>query len=482
MDISVAIEHLLDYAETALELPPRDRFAARNALYSALGVTCAPAKAPCRRQQDTPDGVLAELFDALIEPCDRDAVADAAFGALILSPSAVEDRFSALLNKSAKSATDWFYSYCVKADYVKKSRLDKNIVFESNGYIISINKAKPEFRDPKAAAAQTATGYPSCVICRENEGLAAKNKRTLRTVTLKLGGEEYFWQYSPFGYFNEHGIAVNAVHKPMYVDRTTFDKLFDFVDMFPHYFLGCNAALPRVGGSILAHDHFQGGRATLPLHVARPVVSLAHRDFGDTAISVLDWNGTALRISGSDRRKIAEVAEIIRRGWVSYDNAALGIVAEDGDGVHNAISPTALKTKDGYAMIVILRNNVTSAQYPDGVFHVRPQFHCIKKESIGLIEAQGLFILPGRLENELGRIYECVKSGASLDGGLEQFGLVYDEVKALCGKNTDGDNVKRALAQELGSVCARMLKDTAVFKSHGQTADFLKGLGFYESR
>lgn len=403
--------------------------------------------------------------------------ADEVYGALSLLPSQVNAKFQSLLKTSGKTATDWLYDYCVHNDYVKKAKLDKNPRFESNGLIITINKAKPEFRDSKKAKAGNTVegGFAKCVICRENEGLASRNKRTLRTVDITLGGQDWFWQYSPYGYFHEHGIAVNCEHIPMHVDKGTFTRLMDFVDVFPHYFIGCNAALPRIGGSVLAHDHYQGGGEILPMHRAKAAYTLTHKNYPDAVIEVVDWQGTVIRVISKNRKDIEELCESIRAAWVEYDCPELGIIAQDEDGRHNNISPTVVKTERGYEMSVILRSNITSEEYPDGVFHAHPEFHTIKKESIGLIEAQGLFILPGRLESELAEIERIIEEKRELPPEYEAFRLVYNETKAIYGNGNL--NVHEAMQEELGSICARILENTAVFKDRALTIEFLKNLG-----
>ena len=242
-------------------------------------------------------------------------------------------------------------------------------------------------------------------------------------------------------------------------------------DTFPHYFIGCNAPLPRIGGSVLAHDHYQGGGEILPMHKAKAVYTLKHKDYPDAIIEVVDWQGTVVRVVSKNRRSIEALCGAINEKWVKYDNPALGIIHEDADGIHNAISPTVVKTARGYEMSVILRSNITSEKYPDGVFHAHPEFHVIKKESIGLIEAQGLFILPGRLEEQLGEIEKLVAQGKPLPPEYAEFKLVYDEVKAI------GGNAHEAMQKELGSICNRILENTAVFKDKKQTIEFLKDLG-----
>ncbi|MGN1103942.1 MAG: hypothetical protein ACI4QI_03615 [Candidatus Coproplasma sp.] len=403
--------------------------------------------------------------------------ADEVYGALSLMPSEVNAKFQSLLKQGGKAATDWFYNYCVHNDYVKKAKLDNNPRFESAGLIVTINKAKPEFRDPKKAKAGNSVdgGFAKCVICRENEGYGARNKRTLRTVDLTLGGQSWFWQYSPYGYFHEHGIAVNCEHIPMHIDEGTFTRLMDFVDMFPHYFIGCNAALPRIGGSVLAHDHYQGGGEILPMHKAKAAYTLKHAKYPDAIIEVVDWPGTVVRVCSHSRRDIVELCEEIRKAWVDFNNPELGIIAEDSEGIHNSISPTVVKTDRGYEMSVILRSNITSEEYPDGVFHAHPEFHTIKKESIGLIEAQGLFILPGRLEAELGEIENIIKSNSPLPPEYAPFKLVYDETKAIY--ESEKIDIHEAMKKELGSICSRILENTAVFKDRQLTIKFMQDLG-----
>ena len=262
----------------------------------------------------------------------------------------------------------------------------------------------------------------------------------------------------------------------MHVDKGTFTRLMDFVDLFPHYFIGCNAPLPRIGGSVLAHDHYQGGGEILPMHKAKAVYTLKNKAYLDTILEVVDWAGTVVRAVSKNRRSIEDICGAINEKWVHYNDLAIGIIAEDKDGVHNAISPTVVKTERGYEMSVILRSNITSEQYPDGIFHAHPEFHVIKKESIGLIEAQGLFILPGRLDEELAAVERFIDEKKPLLPGYTSFRLVYDETKAICEK--EKIDAHSAMKQELGSICSRILENTAVFKDKKQTVRFVEELGF----
>lgn len=485
MQSDIIVDKLIGYAQARLFLSRRNAIYARNLLLGILGIenyTPSGAQYDGESASELLDGMFREcVLGGCLSEADRETAEDAVMGALMLTPEGVEKKFRAKLRAAPSRATEWLYDYAVYSNYVKKEKLSRNPRFTAkNGLIVTINLAKPEFRDPKKAASGNSVkgGYPCCSICRENENFFGRNKRTLRTVSLKLGGEDWFWQFSPYGYFRQHGIAVNEKHVPMRVDQTTFIKLMDFVDLFPHYFIGCNAPLPRIGGSILAHDHFQGGGERLPIFSARPAVILRSRAFPETEISVLDWFGTAVRITGKNREVIAALSEIVREGWTHYEDASRGLIPVDENGVHHAVSPTVIKTDNGYEMTLILRSNVTSEQYPDGVFHAHPEFHVIKKESIGLIEAQGLFILPGRLEKQLEEVNRAVLA-RKLPEELEDFRLLYEEILQK-NQPVNKEQADEAMKDELANICERILKNTAVFETHGDTAQFLRGLGFYD--
>ncbi len=485
MQLFEVMDKLVGYAEARLGLSRRDAVYARNTLLLLLGAEGYAASGAVYEGER-----IGELLSALnecalgmglYEAGDAERKLDEVMGALTLPPSEVEKIFSETYEISPERATAWLYRYSVASDYVKKEKLDKNPRFTArNGLIVTINLAKPEFRDPKKAVSGNSVkgGYPACSICRENEGFGGRAKRTLRTVSLTLGDEKWFWQFSPYGYFREHGIAVNEKHIPMHVDEETFYRLMDFVDAFPHYFIGCNAPLPRIGGSVLAHDHFQGGGERLPLFDAKVKIPLKLDGYPDTEVGVLDWYGTCIRVSGENRRSIAKVCERIREGWLAYRDEARGLIPEDENGVHHALSPTVVKTGNRYEMHLIVRSNITSKEYPDGVFHAHPVFHVIKKESIGLIEAQGLFILPGRLVHELGILKDALLAG-KLPKELAEFTLLYAEIMATAIPRTE-EEAERAIREELGYICERILENTAVFETHEDTANFLRGLGFHD--
>lgn len=481
-----AIDNLIAYAKEKLLLEEKNVHYIRNGIFRLLNINGCEESGQASYQNKT----VTELLDEFSKACINNGVfdderaqyyCDGVMGELSLSPYETESIFYKILNaEGSKAATEWFYNYSVNCDYVKKSKLDSNPRFTSNGLIVTINKAKPEFRDPKKAASGNSVvgGYPQCTICHENEGFTAREKRTLRTIDITLGGEKWFWQFSPYGYFYQHGIAVNYKHTPMCVNEKTFIRLMDFVDIFPHYFIGCNAPLPRIGGSVLAHDHYQGGAEVLPMHTAKALFTLTNKNYPHTIVEIPDWNGTVIRVVSFNREEICSVCESIRQKWINYNNEKLNIINRTQNGEHNAISPTVVKTERGYEMSIILRNNVTSEEYPDGVFHAHPEYHIIKKESIGLIEAQGLFILPGRLESQLKEIENILLSGTKLTDDLCEFNGIYDRIKDCCNGNFMRDNVQNSIKRVLGEICGEILQNTAVFKNVNITVKFIEELGF----
>ncbi len=474
MDFSTALAKLIDYASRKLSLKKRNEIYARNTVLMLLGKESWEERIAVYGEE--PLSELLGVLTADIAEEDRERVQDAVMGAVMLPPADVEEEFSRRYASSPAAATEWLYEYSVASDYVKKEKLDQNPRFTGkNGLIVTINKAKPEFRDPKKAVSGNSVkgGYPKCSICRDNEGYFPRGKRTLRTVSFSLADGKWFWQFSPYGYFYQHGIAVNEAHIPMHVNEATFAALMEFVDAFPHYFIGCNAPLPSIGGSVLAHDHFQGGGEVLPMFKAKIAIPLRHKKFPSLTVGVLDWYNTVIRIEGKNAHEIVQAAELVRKLWVGYRDEGRGLIPEDEKGVHHAVSPTVFMDGDKYCMNLILRSNITSEQFPDGVFHAHPEFHIVKKESIGLIEAQGLFILPGRLERELGELKKAVERGA-LPEELSAFRLLYDEINARTG------STEERMRDELASICERILQNTAVFKTHEETAQFMKGAEFYE--
>ncbi len=489
----LAIDELVYYAENNLLLDAYDVDAAKRSIADLIGLDSYAQQEIDYDKVDSfdrPDQLIIELKDAanaagLMTGDDAYVTVDRIMGALSILPSEINDLFD---NLPAKKATDFLYDYSVKNYYIKKTALESNIRFKSDytkgGLEITINKARPEYADARSAAHGNtpAGGYPKCTICPENEGFDGTGKCALRTVTMELGGEEWFWQYSPYGYLGKHGIAVSKAHAPMKVTDNTVVQLMDFVDRFPHFFIGCNAALPGAGGSVLSHNHYQGGEEMLPMHKATGAVKLVYPKYPLADIEVLDWYDSVIRVTSQSRLVIAEIERDIRNGWENYTNSKLGIIAEDKNGKHNAVSETMRKIGNGrYCLDIILRSNVTSEEYPDGVFHTHPEFQALKKEPNGLLEAQGLFILPGRLEGQINELNACLVNKTALPDTLSEFKQMHKEIVKENGKEMSRVEAGIYIKAEIGSVCERILENIAVFKSADETAEFLTGLGTFET-
>lgn len=491
MTLNGGIAALIAYAEKYLGLEKRNEIYIKNRLADILGVipdNCEDVVDVPELPNDILDGIFACLEEQGKE-FDRATLGEKLMDAVILLPDAFENEFEKRFEKSSKDATAWSYDYAIRSDYVKKRAIDKNLKWTSrDGRIeITINLSKPE-KNNKDLLKQITTAsvdYPKCTICRENEGFerVGFSRRNMRTVSMRLDGADWFWQYSPYAYFNEHGIAISCEHTPMILNEHTVEHLFDFVDMFPHYFIGNNAPLPRVGGSILMHNHYQGGGAVLPMQKVGSRIPLDTKD-SKVKACVLDWYNTAIRLEGEDRAKIAAVARRIFTAWESFEAPELDIISHTGSEKHNTASCIARKNGKTYILDMILRNNRTSEKYPDGIFHAHREYHHIKSESIGLIEAMGLFILPARLKRQLGEIKtyltgekKFVKNGLSDD--MKIFIPMIDRL--IQNGKVSERAAEDLLRDEVESVCKNILDNTAVFKrdEKGDKAliGFLKGCG-----
>lgn len=489
--IYAAVDGIVEFAEKHLKLDPRDAVYARNRVLETVGVSSykkTDIKLDCGNDAEyaTPvkllDALIAAMESAgLTDGRDTEAVRDAVMDAVMLPPSAVNDKFAAFKASDPKYALDWLYRYSVASDYVKKSRLDLNptVEFDNIDIIASINLARPELAGGTAAKpASDDCGYPACNLCLENEGLASKNKRTLRTVDLDLAGHKYFWQYSPYGYFHKHGVAVSAEHTPMKIERETFVKLCDFVRQFPSFFIGSNAALPGVGGSVLSHDHYQGGEFTLPLHGAH-VLNTLKKPNGKVRIDIVEWPCSAFRVVSSDAEALADACEEIRFAWEKYSDRKRGLIARDENGQHNALSPTVYLTNGMYVMNIILRSNITNAEYPNGVFCARPEHRAVKKEALGLLETQGYFVLPARLSRELGELKTALIEREKLPDPLGGFKAFYDECRQR--EPVGGfspQTLDHCMRYVLLDTCKKILASAAVFESSDGLEKFIAGLGY----
>lgn len=404
--------------------------------------------------------VTKDLFDTLI----MDTVTPL--------PSTILDRFNSLYKESPSDATNYLYKLMIDVNYIRDNRNKKNIIFNHNtkygDLIISINLSKPE-KDPKLiiqAGNTSSNKYPQCQLCYENVGYYGRldhpARNNLRVIPVKINNEDFYFQYSPYAYFNEHCIVFKAEHEPMHVCHDTYVRLFDFIDLFPHYFLGSNAGLPIVGGSILAHEHYQGGNFIFPLDKAETLYS---KNIGNVLLEYLNWPLDVIRLSSKSKDDLLKQIDNVTDVWRKYSNEAINIIANDGT-PHNAITPIARKNGDTYVINLILRNNLTTPDHPYGLYHPDVDLHHIKKENIGLIETAGLAILPGRLKNELTLLDNILKGNES-ESRLSEIEIHRDWYNELKAKNTPID-----INYEVGVVFTKVLESCEVFK-YGSIEDVL---------
>lgn len=503
-----AAQGLADYAAANGLTGADDRVWAYNAILECAGAT-GPAPAPgwvlgTHAPGDTfdLDATLAAISEAAVAngvaddtASGRDRASCRVMGLLMPRPSQVSARFHELAAHDPKAATDWFYQLCCDAGYVRRSAIARNVKWSTptrwGDLEITINLSKPE-KDPReiaaaGVAANDGEKYPACQLCIENEGYPGRAasapggahpaRQNLRIIPLELGGERWGLQYSPYAYFNEHCIAMSAHHRPMHIDRTTLGCLLDFVDTVPHYFIGSNADLPIVGGSILSHDHFQGGAHEFPMMRAATAETFAMAAHPNVGGEVLEWPLSVLRLTAASRDELLGACVHVIDAWRSWSDAAAGVIARDKDDTpHNTVTPVIRRVGERYEAYLALRCNVTTSEHPLGVFHPHAEYHHIKRENIGLIEVMGLAILPPRLVPEL----EAVR-GHLLAGDLDA--LEADELTTSHAAWARDVYARRAaeftpegaldvLHEEVGAVFGRVLENAGVFKwdEAGRTA------------
>ena len=394
---------------------------------------------------------------------------------LMPRPSEVIRTFRALYQESPRKATDYYYKLSCDSDYIRRYRIKKDrkwiVPTEYGDLDITINLSKPE-KDPKAIAATKSAkqaGYPKCLLCKENEGYAGRvnhpARQNHRIVPVTIQGDEWGFQYSPYVYYNEHCIVFNGKHVPMKIEHNTFCKLFDFVKQFPHYFVGSNADLPIVGGSILSHDHFQGGNYEFAMAKAPVERSFEVKGFEDIRAGVVKWPMSVIRLSGVDTDRMIALADVILNKWRGYTDEAAFIFAKTDGEPHNTITPIARKRGDHYELDLVLRNNITTEEHPLGVYHPHAKLHHIKKENIGLIEVMGLAVLPSRLKGEMEQLKTAILAGKDLrsDEVLEKHADWTDEFSARYDKIDEG-NIDEIVEKEIGLVFLQVLEDAGVYK------------------
>ena len=394
-------------------------------------------------------------------------------------PSQVQEKFFEKYRQSPKEATDWFYKFSQDTDYIRRYRIKKDQKWKVEtpyGEIdITINLSKPE-KDPRAiAAARTAvnTAYPKCQLCMENEGYAGRlnhpARENHRIIPITINNSQWGFQYSPYVYYNEHCIVFNGEHTPMKIDRDAFVKLFDFVKQFPHYILGSNADLPIVGGSILTHDHFQGGNYTFAMAKAPIEKEITIPGYEVIRAGIVKWPMSVIRLSGTNVERIIDLADHILKKWRDYTDEEAFIFAKTGEEPHNTITPIARKNGENYELDLVLRNNITTEEHPLGVYHPHAELHHIKKENIGLIEVMGLAVLPARLRGEMERLKEFILEGKDIssDAELEKHAKWVAEFLPQYPELNE-ENIDHILEQEIGKVFVRVLEDAGVYKATPQ--------------
>ncbi|MDY6430615.1 MAG: UDP-glucose--hexose-1-phosphate uridylyltransferase [Bacilli bacterium] len=401
---------------------------------------------------------------------------------LLDRPSNIIRNFKNLYREDSRLATEYFYELNIASNYIKSYRIKNDVKWttktEFGELDITINLSKPE-KDPKdiiTAKSAPVSSYPACLLCKENEGYKGHvnhpSRANIRLIPIKLGNEQYYFQYSPYSYYNEHCIVLSDNHIPMRMDKSIIEQLLDFVSKFPHYFLGSNAGLPVVGGSILSHEHFQGGRYHFPMEDAEVIHTFVLKDF-DLEASILKWPLSVIRISSKDKNKLIDAASYILDKWRMYEDKEVPIIPYTGETSHNTYTPIARINKENeYELDLVLRNNLTSEEFPLGIFHTHPEFHHIKKENIGLIEVMGLAILPSRLKQEMEYMKQYLLE-EPLDLSLissHKPWLDSLKIKHKFNKN----NVDLLLKQEIGLTFAELLKDSGVFKPTEEGLIFFK--------
>jgi UDPglucose--hexose-1-phosphate uridylyltransferase len=405
----------------------------------------------------------------------RDLFDTAVMGILTPRPSDVAAQFYSLLQKKPQSATDYFFKLGKDVNYIRSTRIAKDKKWvtptEYGELDITINLSKPE-KDPRQIAAEKAapqSGYPKCLLCFENEGYTGRinhpARQNLRIVPIKLDGERWGLQYSPYAYYNEHCIAINAQHIPMKINRSSFVKLTDFVTLLPHYFIGSNADLPIVGGSILSHDHFQGGRYTFAMERAPIEIPVSFKGYEEVTAGIVKWPMSVIRLTCADKEKLIDLCDRILQHWRSYTDKEAFIFAETGKGLHNTITPIARRRGEAYEIDLVLRNNITTEEHPLGVYHPHAEKHHIKKENIGLIEVMGLAVLPSRLLDEMERLKDAILNGKDIRSD-EKIASHADWAEEIITKhnNITTGNIEEILQQEIGLVFLGVLEDAGVYK------------------
>ena len=479
MTINSAISALVDYSIECKLIEKNDEAYAVNALLSVLRLSEFKREEYERVSLDKILGFICDFAyeSGLIENNSvvyRDLFDTKIMGVFTARPSEVISKFYTLYKDSPKAATDYFYALSCDSNYIRKDRIMRDLKWKVDseyGEIdITVNLSKPE-KDPKAIAAAKLlpqSGYPKCALCHENEGfegsLSKAPRQNLRQIPFDMAGTPWFLQYSPYVYYNEHCIALSALHTPMKIDRTSFEKLLGFVKCFPHYFIGSNADLPIVGGSILSHDHMQGGRYTFAMEKAPVYKEISFDGFSDIKAGLVKWPMSVIRLTSDNPERMIELADKILIAWRGYSDESAFVFAQTNGEPHNTITPIARRRGELYELDLVLRNNITTKENPLGVFHPHEEHHNIKKENIGLIEVMGLAVLPARLKAEIALMKDAILSGKDFSAveGIEKHESWYLSFRD--NYSFTEDNAEDIIKSEIGKTFVRVLKDAGVFK------------------
>ena len=482
MNINTEINRLLNFAKQRGLISEDDYYYSANLLIDVLQVSeFVPEE--IEETLETAAPILSSMLDyaaaeGLIEDTanERDLFDTRIMNCVMPRPSEVVRKFQSDYARAPKAATDNFYKMSIASNYIRKDRIDKNLVWktptEYGDLDVTINLSKPE-KDPRDIAKAKlikSSSYPQCLLCRENEGFAGHAghpaRQTHRLIPLRLASHRWFMQYSPYTYYNEHCIVLNRKHIPMKVNRKSFENLLDFVTIFPHYFLGSNADLPIVGGSILSHDHYQGGRYEFAMAKAPVEKSYSVAQFPHVKVGRVKWPMSTIRLTGDDREELADLAEIILNKWRSYSDESVGILAETDGEPHNTITPIARRRGRAYELDLVLRNNRRSEEHPLGIFHPHAEVHHIKKENIGLIEVMGLAVLPARLKREMHLLGQELVKGTADISAMEELACHADWYRMLREKypTVTSDQVDGILQAEIGEVFKTVLVHAGVYK------------------
>lgn len=477
MNINTAVKSLVRYAIDNEMIEKWDEIWAINTVCQALNMDSFE---DCEAENAELEDILASILDYAVENglCEdsvvyRDLFDTKIMGLLTPRPSEVISKFQFLYIRDKKSATDYYYKLCQDSDYIRRYRIKNDLKWitktEYGDIDITINLSKPE-KDPKAIAAalkMKATSYPKCLLCKENEGYMGRinhpARQNHRIIPMTLGGENFFMQYSPYVYYNEHCIVFNAEHTPMKIDKSAFAKLLDFVEKFPHYFVGSNADLPIVGGSILTHEHFQGGNYEFAMAKAPIETKVTFSGFEDVQAGIVKWPMSVIRIKGTDKARLVELADKVLTTWRGYTDKDSFIYAETEGTPHNTITPIARMRNGQFELDLVLRNNITTEDCPLGYYHPHPEYHHIKKENIGLIEVMGLAVLPSRLKNEMAVLGKAMVNGEDISAN-ESIASHKEWAEMIMQKyDINEDNIDDILKKEIGIVFTSILGQCGVY-------------------